>query len=162
MPVDVVANSKHVQFASGAFERSIWIVACRFWLSGASLDGFTETTAREVAKADGATWNRIKTPLMAALGDILPELATARAIAQEKRDHMARVIQTGANKGRIIAFERRRLAKLDTVGKFADEIPDQLRTPQKATRHVNEAACMSPQKLAALETEHVEARLRDE
>src|SRR5208282_5062075 len=158
MPVDVVAGSKHVQFMGGALERALWLIVCRFWLSGAVLDGFTETTAREVCKADGATWERIKAPLMAALGDILPELAMRHAVEHEKRLNMRRSLEAGQLKGRIVMFERRQKQNAATVEKS----PAAFRAPKTAARYVNETGLMSPQALAALPVSTMDnARLAD-
>jgi hypothetical protein len=84
MPVDIVAASKHLLFTTGAVERAIWTISCRFWLSGADQEAFNETAAREVAKQDGGTWTRVQKPLMAAMADIIPALAHARAVAEKK------------------------------------------------------------------------------
>lgn len=158
MPVDVVAGSKHVQFMGGALERALWLIVCRFWLSGAVLDGFTETTAREVCKADGATWERIKGPLMAALNDILPDLATRHAVEHEKRLNMRRSLEAGQLKGRIVMFERRQKQNAATVEKS----PAVHRTPKTAARYVDETNPMTPQALAALPKREAEgARMAD-
>ena len=158
MPVDVVLGSKHLAFASGPLERAVWCIACRFWLSGAVLDGFDESTACQVAKIQGAHWERLKTPLMAALGDILPELAMRHAVEHEKRLNMRRSLEAGQLKGRIVMFERRQKQNAATVEKS----PAAFRAPKTAARYVNETGLMSPQALAALPVSTMDnARLAD-
>src|SRR5208283_4856320 len=118
MPIEAVLHSRHMAFASGPLERAIWTIACRFWASGAKLGALDEATACQVAKIQGAHWERLKAPIMAALADILPELATLHATALAKRENMKRSLAAGQLKGRIVMFERRQKQKAATEQKI--------------------------------------------
>ena len=158
MPLEPVLHSKHLAFASGPLERAIWLIACRFWASGACLDGFDEAAACQIAKINGAHWVRLKSPVMSALADILPELATRHVAAQASRDHMSCVVRENGQKGRLIMWQRHQARKTERDA----EKPAPLKTPHKAARYVNEFACMPPHELASIASRPTDtARLLD-
>jgi len=158
MPLEPVLHSKHMQFAAGSVYRAILAVSCAFWAGGACLDGFNDAKAAQISRMPVGAWNAIKSPVMSALADILPELATLHATALAKRENMKRSLAAGQLKGRIVMFERRQKQKAATEQKI--NLP--VRTPKTARRYVNESACMTPQALAALSTANeVAARFFD-
>lgn len=149
MPLEPVLHSKHMQFAAGSVYRAILAVSCAFWAGGACLDGFNDAKAAQISRMPVGAWNAIKSPVMSALADILPELATRHAMAQATRDNMRRSIAAAQTKGRMVMFERRQARKAATEENKQPE-PVRLKTPHKAARYVNESACMAPHELAAL------------
>lgn len=158
MPIETVLHSRHMQFAAGSVHRTVIAIACQFWAGGAVLDGFDEAKAAQIGRIPSGHWQAIKAPVMAALGDILPELAMRHAVEHEKRLNMRRSLEAGQLKGRIVMFERRQKQNAATVEKS----PAAFRGAQTARKYVNETHPMSPQALAALPVSTMDnARLAD-
>jgi hypothetical protein len=164
MPLEIVLNSKALIFCSGTVERAIWLIACRFWASGASLDGFDELTARNLAKLEGAAWDRSKVPVMAGLNEILPALARAREIAIAKKANMKFVLGKISADTRAARYQS---AKPKTESKPEIKKPSHnpipLVTPAHARAFDNGGKTMlTPQQLAAISSKTDEvARLVD-
>ncbi len=161
MPVEPILHSRHMQCAAGPVHRAIITIACHYWAAGAPIEGLPEETARQVSRIASGHWNAIKSPVMAALGDILPELATRHAALKASRDSFRAILSVNGAKGRAIALARRKSQKEAVSGNNASPGRVALKTPQIAARHENPRACMSPQDLAALPTDHIEARFCD-
>ena len=161
MPIEAVLHSRHMQCAAGPVHRAILTVACHYWASGAPLAGIEEETARQVSRIASGHWNAIKAAVMPALADILPELATKYAAAMVTRDNVRALGRKNGEKGRRIIWQRHQDRLQASDAKRLDTIQAPLKTPQRAARYVNPRACMTPQALAALPTDHVEARFVD-
>src|SRR5208337_3042996 len=146
MPLEPVLHSKHLQFAGGSVYRAVMTVACAFWAGGACLDGFNDAKAAQIARMPVGAWNAVKSPVMAALADILPELATRYVAAQSTRDNMRAMLAANGQKGRAICIARRKQEEEAAVGKQRARLV----TPHKAARYVNEAACLPPHELAEI------------
>ena len=157
MPIEAVLHSRHMAFASGPLERAIWTIACRFWASGAKLGALDEATACQVAKIQGAHWERLKAPIMAALADILPDLATRYAKQYATREHFRAVLRENGARGRAIAMARHKARKEEANGKPSSAARVALKTPQVAAKYVNPRACMAAQALADLDNSNVES-----
>ena len=158
MPLEPVLHSKHMQFAAGSVYRAVLTVSCAFWAGGACLDGFNDAKAAQISRMPVGAWNAVKSPVMSALADILPELATRHVAAQASRDHMSRVVRENGQKGRLIMWQRHQARKTERDA----EKPAPLKTPHKAARYVNESACMPPHELASIASRPTDtARLLD-
>jgi len=162
MPIETVLHSRHMAFASGPLERAIWTIACRFWASGAKLEALDEATACQVAKIQGAHWERLKAPVMAALADILPDLERRYAAAMVTRENVRALGRKNGEKGRQIIWQQRQARLQASDAKRLDMVQAPLKTPHLAARYANPRACMAPQALAALPSDNVEtARFLD-
>lgn len=150
MPIETVLHSKHLQCAAGPVHRAVITVSCHYWAAGAPLEGLPEETARQVARIPSGHWNAIKSTVMAALADILPELATRYAAHLATRNAMRAMLSENGKKGRAISLARRKALNASHPGNNESSGRMPLKTPQIATRHVNPRACMTPQDLAAL------------
>jgi len=156
MPVETVLHSRHMQCAPGPVHRAILTVACHYWASGAPLAGIEEETARQVSRIASGHWNAIKQPVMTALADILPELATRYATQYATREHFRAVLRENGARGRAIAMARHKARREEANGKPSGAARVALKTPQVAAKYVNPRACMAPQALAALPSDNVE------
>jgi len=162
MPIETVLHAKRMQCAAGSVHRAVISIACQFWAGGATLDGFDESVAQQIARIPAGHWAAIKSPVMAALGDILPELATLHTAAQNTRNAMRAMLSANGQKGRAIALARQKARTIADLGKCGDSGRVALKTPQVAARHTNPRACMTPQELAALPADNVpDARFFD-
>jgi len=162
MPVETILHAKRMQCAAGSVHRAVISIACQFWAGGATLDGFDESVAQQIARIPAGHWAAIKSPVMAALGDILPELATRYATMYATREHFKAVLRVNGAKGRAIAMARRKARNEEANGKSNSGGRVALKTPQVAARHTNPRACMTPQELAALPADNVpDARFFD-
>ena len=149
MPIETVLHAKGIQFVQGGVYRAVIAIACQFWAGGAVLGDFDDAMAQQLSRLPVGNWNSIKAPVMAALADILPELATRYATMHATRENFKAVLRVNGAKGRAIALARGKARREEAEGKnTSGRMP--LKTPQIATRHVNPRACMTPQDLAAL------------
>lgn len=182
MPIEMVLHSKHLICAAGAVHRTILTVTCHFWASGAPASGLDDATACQIAKIASGQWSAIKTPVMAALADLLPMLAREHAIRLDAKNRMTAAIRAAGEKGRataqanraqraaastIIAINKNRT---DQSTKTIKPEPPPLRTPQTAREYTNHAAPLKPAELAQItkqnqqvnQTEKENARFVDE
>lgn len=144
MPIEAVLDSRHLKFAPGSIYRAVITISCRFWASGGGLDGFSESTAYQISQIELGHWNRIKTPVMTALADILPMLERQHIIAQGKRDSMRAMLRGNGEKGRRVMQERRNLKSESAVEKSTTTKAQVIRTPATYARVTNPAALTSP------------------
>jgi len=157
MPIETVLHSRHLQFVQGGVYRAVIAIACQFWAGGAQLGEFDDAMAAQLSRLPVGNWNSVKAPVMAALADILPELATLYAALYASRQNLRAVLSVNGTKGRAIAIARRKAREGTDSGKQNQAARVPLKTPQIAPRYVNPAACMSPQELAALPQDNVES-----
>jgi len=162
MPIELVLDSKHLKFAPGSVYRAVITITCLFWSSGGVLDGFDESIGAMIAKIPAGHWNAIKTPVMAALADLLPELSRRREIDQAKRDNMRRVLADGQAKGRaVVAFNRQKRNDL-SQDKNQSQKASVPRTPAMLPRVVNPNAATAPAGMAQIDrVKGDEVRLAD-
>jgi len=162
MPIEAVLDSRHLKFTQGAVYRAVIVIACQFWAGGSRLDGFNEPMAAQLSRIPYGNWNAIKQPVMSALADILPELATRYASIQATRNAMRAMLSANGKKGRAISLARRRALNQPAPEQNTSTARVALKTPQVAAKYVNPRACMAPQTLAALPSVNVEtARFLD-
>jgi len=162
MPIEAVLDSRHLKFTQGAVYRAVIVIACQFWAGGSRLDGFNEPMAAQLSRIPYGNWNAIKQPVMTALADILPELATRYATQYATREHFRAVLRENGARGRAIAMARHKARREEANGKPSGAARVALKTPQVAAKYVNPRACMAPQALAALPSDNVEtARFLD-
>ena len=110
MPVEMVLDAKGLKFAPGSVHRAVISICCQFWAGGAVLDAFDESVAQQVARIPAGHWAAIKSPVMAALDEILPKLAATYAGAQAHRAALRETMRQNGRKGALAiqAFNERR------------------------------------------------------
>jgi hypothetical protein len=165
MPIQMVLTSKHLFAAPGALERAVIVLTCRYWAAECPPEGMTDTAARELAKMDGATWERVKMPLRAALDDLLPSLAREYDIQSTARKRMRDMLRANGEKGRITIMRERkeRAVNANGIPNTSTSSPKRpLVTPSRKPGYVDDTAALKPTETATINRKKpVVALLRD-
>jgi len=161
MPVETVLHAKSMQCAAGSVHRAVISVCVQFWAGGAKLESMDESVAQQIARIPAGHWAAIKAPVMAALADILPELALRYVAAHNIRENMRAMLRLNGAKGRAITLARRKAREEIADGKPVAASRVALKTPHMAEKYVNPRACLSPQDLAGIPGGKAEARFLD-
>jgi hypothetical protein len=147
MPVELVMFSPHLQIAPGAVYRAVCSITMAAWASENPPETITEATAQQIGRIPVGNWNAIKTPVLAALADILPQLARKHAIAKASRARMRDVLSEAAKKGN----SKRWISATQIANSKKPSNPTPLVTPAHAKPYHGEGKTMqSPQELAAI------------
>jgi hypothetical protein len=131
LPLDPLLHSPTLALAGATVHGAVFAILVAYWRSGCCALPSDEAGLATISRCYGAQWSRVRQPVMQALAEITPHLASAHARmlrARQARQAIARLAG-------VASAEKRREAKLLAGSKsmLAQPRPPMLLPPQRAT-----------------------------
>jgi hypothetical protein len=138
LPMQPIISSPTLAVAGATVHGAVLSIVLAYWRSGCRALPADEAGLAAISRCYGAQWSRVRQPVMQALAEIIPHLASIhdrQMRARQARQEIARL-------GGIASGQKRRGVKQSVGGKnlLAQSPPAMLPPPQRATPYRNPRA----------------------